>query len=160
MNRLELLPLVNSPKELIEALGRAEQNDRRDLLPEVEILTEHDDPLVREQALSLLLSRWKHVPARWRALRALGEDMDFGVRAQAAFSLLNVATPETRKEDVRAVLDRFLDEDEDMDARRSYYEALLTFHGRRDIPHRRRGLDLVKDIDWPWIQQLREEHDM
>src|SRR4051794_17983823 len=52
-------PVLRSPSQLIAALGRAGREDRRDLKSAVEALTEHSDPLVREEALSLLLSKWK-----------------------------------------------------------------------------------------------------
>lgn len=119
MNEADLLPLVNSPAELIQNLGRAEREERNDLRDFVANLTEHEDPLVREQALSLLLFKWKDAASRWRAVRALENDLDFGVRGQAAFALIGVSSETTRREDTRLLLQRFLDEEEALDTRRS-----------------------------------------
>jgi HEAT repeat protein len=124
-------------------------------LPEVEQLAEHEDPLVREQVLGVL-GHWQHYAAKPRVLNALKNDIDFGVRAQAGFALVRLSTNASKAADTRALLDRFLDEDEDLDARRSFYEALLVLHGRNDIPSRRRGIDLATDVDWEWVEELQQ----
>jgi len=159
MNARDLLPLVNSPSELIENLGRAERERRHDLRDAVASLTSHEDPLVREQAIGLLLFTWKDVPSRWIAVRALEADSDFGVRGQAAFGLIGVSSERTRAEDTRLLIRRLLDEDEELDTRRSVYDALLLLYGRRDFPATKRGLDLSREVDWEWIRELREQVD-
>jgi hypothetical protein len=153
----DLDPTTNSTAELINNLGRTAREGRRDLSEQVGALTEHEDPLVREEALGALLLAFRDASQRWRAVSAVKEDTDFGVRAQAALSLSSVSTNATRDEDARLLIDRLLDEMEHLSTRRSAYDALLLLYGRREFPTRSRSLDLTREVDWAWIQMLREQ---
>ena len=155
MTRDDLLPSKRSPAQLIEAMGCLGDDDRRDLIQAVESLTEHSDPLVREEALRLLLSKWRAVGARWRGVRALEHDEDFGVRAQAALSLARSSIAATHDEDGRLILSHFLDDLEDDATRRSCYDALLMLHERGDFPTGH-GPDWLTQVDWDWIAGLRQ----
>lgn len=75
------------PAELINALYQARRSRDRDVTAQIERLLDHEDPMVREEALSLLLIKWKSRELVARAIRILDTDKDDGVRAQAAIGL-------------------------------------------------------------------------
>jgi HEAT repeat protein len=81
-----------SPGELIEAMYRLRRAGRRDSQADVTRLLDHDEPMVREEAISLLLTKWKCSELVSKALVMLEHDVDDGVRAQAAIGLGAIAT--------------------------------------------------------------------
>jgi hypothetical protein len=77
------------------------------------------------------------------------------VRRVAAFGIASISLESTRKEDVRALLERFLDEWEAIAVRGAAYEAMVLIYHRRDFPPVMREIDVHRDVDWPWIDSLR-----
>ena len=73
--------------ELIDELYRLRRSGDQTKMPMVQALLAHEEPMVREEALSLLLIRWKLVELVPHALQVLTTDVDDGVRAQAAIGL-------------------------------------------------------------------------
>jgi HEAT repeat protein len=78
---------ARSPAELVDALYRARRAGDRSGIAQIERLLDHEDPMVREEAISLLLIKWKSRELLPRAIRILDTDKDDGVRAQAAIGL-------------------------------------------------------------------------
>jgi hypothetical protein len=150
----DLAPLFRSSAELIDAIWQAFRDDRRDLQEAIAQLTEHEDPLVREEAIGLLLTKWRVISERRRAVEALPRDPDFGVRAAAAYGLAAVSTVATKQADVCLLLERLLTPSEMPNTKQASYEALLIMFGRRDFPSATRGIELERDVDWPWVRQL------
>ena len=138
----------------MDVIWEAYHEDRRDLHAAVATLLEHDDPVVREEALSLLLVKWVDVRYRARAAIALIDDADFGVRGRAAIGLASVSSAETRKEDIKLLLRTLRDEEEEVETRRASYEALLIITESEHFPIHRRDFDPKKDVDWHWVSQL------
>jgi len=116
-------------------------------------LLDHEDPVVREEALSLLLVKWKQHDYRPKAVAAIREDVDFGVRATAAYGIVSVSTAKSRQEDTRLLLFLLSDEDEELGVRQAAYESLLIMFGRRDFPSGK-GMNLQSDVDWEWVRSL------
>jgi hypothetical protein len=81
-----------APADLVEAIYAARREDRPDLQPQVERLTQHSSPTVREEAAALLLVRWHCVDFREEARRLLIEDLDAGVRARVALGLAMISS--------------------------------------------------------------------
>jgi HEAT repeat protein len=147
-------PKERSPAQLIDALGRARRESRRDLAAQVALLADHDDPLVREEALSTLLSSFGVRAARWRALAALHDDPDFGVRSQAAISLSRVSADETKREDSEVLAAVVRNELEDPAVRRAAYDGLLLVHDRVDTRVDSRRGDFIDSVDWAWLAEI------
>lgn len=143
--------------DLLKALEEARQLDRKDLREAVIALADHDSQIVREEALSLLLSAWREPRAREIALRILrSPDEDFGVRTRAAVGLAAVSAGKTRVEDTRVLLDRVLDHEEDPSVRRAAYEALCLMY-KRPIPPVNRPFAVEHDADQEWLSSLRRQ---
>src|ERR1700741_2539767 len=144
--------------QLIDAIWQAYREGRRDLQDRIASLLEHDDPVVREEAIGLLLVRWADVRYRARALSLLASDTDFGVRSSAVMGLASVSTPATRKEDLQFLLQVLRDPAEDLSTRRAAYDWLLLLGGRRDFPSLQRNFDPERDVDWEWLATLDSIH--
>lgn len=116
--------------DLVDAIYEARRNDRRDLQGHVELLLDHVEPIVREEAWSLLLVKWGIGALRDRARRALHHDQDFGVRARVAIGLASVATGQTRREDA-VLLERVFNEVAiKAELKQACFEALSLMAGR------------------------------
>jgi len=76
-----------SPAELIDALYRARRSGDQAARAHIQKLLDHEEPMVREEVLSLLLTKWKAGDLVPRAIAMLQTDDDEGVRAQAAIGL-------------------------------------------------------------------------
>lgn len=87
------------PADLIDALYEARREERRDLVEAVAVLMDHDDPIVREEAVSLLITTWQVKEFRDITRRMLRYDPDEGVRARAALGLATIATVQSRMDD-------------------------------------------------------------
>jgi HEAT repeat protein len=142
--------------QLIDAIWAARQGGRMDLHPAVAALLEHEDPIVREEALSLLLVKWSLRQYRPKAAAMLLQDEDFGVRGRAAIGLAAVSDPSTRREDVAVLVRTLKDADEDMETRRASYEALLLMTNRDEFPSYSKAFVPERDVDWGLIETLRK----
>lgn len=100
------------------------RGNRRELRPEVVRLLSHHDPIVREEALSLLFVKWKDVSLRDRLIHILQNDPDAGVRSRAAGAIPAVSAPGTRREDKQMLREILLNPAEDDSVRRACYESL------------------------------------
>lgn len=157
MNHIDL-SVWREPEQLLAMLEEVRRLDRRDLRDEVVALLNHEDPVVREEALSLLLVTWRERLARPVALKALESPAeDFGVRGLAAIGLASTSSPATRSEDIKTLLGRALDRTEDSGVRRAAYEALLLMHGRPPPPTNR-PFSVDADADSQWLAELHHHH--
>lgn len=118
------------PADLIDALYAARRGNRRDLRNAVEQLLEHEEPTVREEALSLLLTKWETRALRAKAREVLQHDDDFGVRARAAIGLASIASAETREDDAALLARVFEEKGLPPELRRACFEALSLMVGR------------------------------
>ncbi|MGH7562550.1 MAG: HEAT repeat domain-containing protein [Gemmatimonadales bacterium] len=152
MNGDDLAP-TREPVALLQALNSIRRDGRRDRRAEVLELIGHPSPLVREEALSLLLSGWKEADVRADALAALRHDPDFGVRTTAAIGLAGVSSEATAQQDTEVLAAVVRDTNEDVDVRRAAYEALCLIH-RRPVPPLNRAFDVDRDVDVEWLGGL------
>lgn len=157
INATDLSIAGRSGAQLVDAIWKAFRDNRRDLHAVISLLIDHEDPVVREEALSVLLVKWTDIRYRRRAAMALIDDPDFGVRARAALGLASVCSEATRGEDIRLLLRTLCDSEEDPETRRSSYEALFLIAGRHDFPTRARPFEAERDVDWSWVDELRLE---
>lgn len=150
----DLSPAGKPGSALINAIWTAYREDRRDLHAAILRLIDYEDPVVREEAISLLYVRWSDKKSRVRLVTVLRDDDDFGVRTRAAFALACISDHATRAEDV-SILSRLLrDRAEDPETRRAAYEGLLLIAGRHDFPEKTSHFDPERDVDWGWVAQL------
>ena len=119
------------PESLVDSLYAARRGDRRDLAPQVTALLDHEEPIIREEAASLLLAKWKTTSLRERAVTMLDSDPDVGVRCRVAVGLASVSTRTTRNEDLRLLRTVLGDSLEELQVRRSVCEALCLLLNRR-----------------------------
>jgi hypothetical protein len=91
------------------------------------------------------------------ALDAFRYDSDTKVRPAATFAISATSSPATRGEDQRALLGTLHNPNEDATVRGAAYEALLILHNRREFPPANRDIDLVRDVNWQWVQSLGKE---
>jgi|SRR5215213_10986028 len=153
----DLDPIGKTGAQLIDAIWAAYRADQRDSHGQVSLLLEHDDPVVREEAISLLLIKWRDGRYRDAARAMLDRDSDFGVRAQAALGLAAVSTEATREEDLAILLNLLRDPGEEAETRSAAYDALLILGKRQDFPSSRSEFDPDRDIDWEWLSTLERE---
>jgi hypothetical protein len=118
------------PADLIDAIFAVRRQDRRDLQTQIERLLDHAEPIVREEALALLLTRWKTRSLRPTARRLLLKDRDAGVRARAALGLASISTPDTRREDAQLLAEVFDELGVPPQLRCACVEALALMAGR------------------------------
>ena len=118
------------PADLIDALFEARRENRRELQDAVVKLLEHEEPMVREEAVSLLCTKWEMRDLRPKAREMLQHDEDFGVRARAALGLGSVSMRATRQEDAALLVRVFEEEGLPPEVRQACYEALSLIAGR------------------------------
>jgi len=150
----ELSPTGKTGAQLVDAIWAAFRAGRTDLHQQVALLLHHDDPVVREEAISLLLIKWKDARYRATALNVLDHDEDFGVRGQAALGLALISTAATRGDDLSILAQVLRNPEEDTETRRAAYEALLILDRREDFPSSTKGFDPDRDVDWKWLSTL------
>lgn len=126
---IDLSPL-RGPADLVDAIYQARREDRRDLQGHIELLLDHGEPIVREEALSLLLVKWGIGALRGKASAALRHDEDFGVRARAAIGLASVTTRHTRREDAALLESVFNEDGVRPELKQACFEALSLMAGR------------------------------
>lgn len=142
------------PHEILEALYEVPKVQQPDLVGVVAPLLDHGDAYIREEALRILVTRWKLEPYRQRAAEMLNSDESPDVRGAAAYALAAVATDTTRGEHTRLLLATLRKMDEDCNVRGAAYDALLILYRNPAFPTRKRDFDPALDVDWQWIGSL------
>jgi HEAT repeat protein len=138
---------------LVNAIWQVRRENRRDLRSDVARLLEHEDPIVREEAISLLFVRWEEKGLRSQLMGLIRFDPDFGVRSRAAGALALLSNQATRREDIRVLSAVVLNREEDQEVRRACYEALYRVTNRRGVALSDET-NLDEDIDLTWVREL------
>jgi hypothetical protein len=141
----------HSPEELIDALFKARRENRRDLQHHFEPLLDHEEPIVRAEALSLLAGKWKIAELREKLVDIMFHDPDRGVRTAALLGLAAVSTAATRAEDASLLARCYADRNSDGMEKRASFEALSLMAGRPtyielDETSQREVDDLVREV--------------
>jgi hypothetical protein len=126
---IDLTP-SRDPADLIDAIYEARREKRVDLQSQVELLLEHEEPIVREEAVALLLTTWKRSELRAKAREILEGDEDFGVRGRAAIGLASITSAETRLSDAELLARVFENRETPTAVRLACFEALSLMAGR------------------------------
>lgn len=126
---LDMSPWLE-PTAIIDAIFEARRGNRRDLLPQLELLLDHAEPMVREEVVSLLMTKWGVRSLRTRAREMIERDEDLGVRARAAIGLGSLAQAPTSAEDADYLAERIADRATPPEVRRACFEALTIMAGR------------------------------
>jgi hypothetical protein len=121
------------PADLVDALYAAREAGRKDLQRQVEQLTEHSSPTVREEAVALLLVRWRCASFRDQARRLLARDFDHGVRARVAFGLATISTGTQRVADAQLLAEVFAAKHSEAHLKCACFEALRWMVSRPTI---------------------------
>lgn len=145
----------NDPDDLLEALYGIGKEPKPELRDSVARLLEHEDPDIREEAIRILVTRWKDYSFRAHTVNALRFDADVAVRSAAAFGVASVSTEKNQAEDTRFLLAILLDESQPKNLRGAVYDALLIIYRNPAFPTKRRDFDAAQDVDWEWIGTLR-----
>lgn len=153
MSNVDLSPW-RSAGELVDAIWAARRAARRDLQPDVVRLLDHEDPTVREEALSLLFVKWADLSERERLVQLTRSDPDPGVRSRAAGALGITSSQRSRSADIAVLRGVLLDRGEEDLVRRACYEALCHIAQGRPQPLRD-SVDLDEDLDLTWVRDLR-----
>lgn len=135
--------------ELIDAVWQARREERRDLLPALVQLLQHESPTLREEVVSLLLVRWRERSLRTLAIDVLENDDDFGVRSRAAYGLSLISSASTRQEDIGLLRILLADPNEDAYVRRACFDGLCQITGR-PLPPPTEAVDLDSAATWEW----------
>ena len=139
--------------DLVDALWALRRSNDKSRHEEVAVLAQRGDDIVREEALSLLLTQWRDSRYRHLAIEALESDPDPGVRGLAALGLGAAMTDRTREEDVAMLKRTLFDNKEDPNVRRSCYEALCIL-AEKAVPVVNAPFDPGRDVDAEWVRQL------
>lgn len=135
--------------DLVDSIWEARRAERRDLLPQLLPLLQHEVPTVREEVISLVFVKWREISARDRLERVLREDTDPGVRASAVGALAILSEPASRQRDIAMLRDVVLDRREAEEIRKAAYEGLtMLLHGHTSLIDDATDLDEDMDIDW------------
>jgi HEAT repeats len=150
----------NDPDDLLDALYRVGREPVPELRNAIARLLDHDDAEVREEALRILLTRWKDAELRPRAFEVLQSDPEPIVQSAAAVAIAATASDASRAADTRMLLNVLRDEGRDGEVRGAAYDALVILHrkhagsGGWPFPTKKREFDVARDVDWPWVQSL------
>ncbi len=138
--------------DLVNAIWEARRAGRTDLRPEIVGLLDHEDPTVREEAISLLFVKWSDTSVRDRLTELLRCDPDFGVRSRAASAIALTSDEGTRQSDCLALRGVVLDKHDDAMVRKASYEALFRIvHGHATTLADDDDLD--EDIELDWVRE-------
>jgi HEAT repeat protein len=140
--------------DLIRMLGQLGDQQRDELLDAVTRLLEHEDPDVREEALRLLLVRWKVRGLHHYGLQALTNDPTPEIRALAAYGVAATSSETSRMQDVTVLKSVVTNDDESHHVRGAAYDALLIIFRRPAFATKRRAFDAARDVDWTWVEAL------
>ena len=86
--------------DLVDAIWSARRSELVGLAPELARLLHHSDPVVREEAVSVLGTAWRIRTYRPTVIGMLRQDADFGVRVRCVSALAAMSTKDTRSEDI------------------------------------------------------------
>lgn len=142
------------PDSILDALYRVPREPQDSLRPAIALLLDHDDQDIREEALRILVTRWKDEAYRGLAAQMLVVDPAPNVRGAAAYALAAVADDSTRSEHTKLLLRSLLNELEDLNVRGAIYDALLILHRRPAFPTKQRDFNPTVDVDWQWVNSL------
>ena len=142
------------PAALINAIWSVRRSGDQHHIPEILSLLDHTDPVVREEALSLLFVKWEARQYHDRLARMVRKDSDAGVRARAAGALALMSNETTRGEDIAILRDAVLDVHEDEIVRKASYEGLLEMIGRPGLLNDE--VDLDEDVELDWVRALSQ----
>lgn len=139
-----------APADLINAIWAVRRAGRRDFQPDIVRLLNHEDPTVREEAISLLFVKWADQSLRERLVDLVRSDPDFGVRSRAAGALALLSNASSRRDDCEILRSIVLDRREDSIVRKASYEALYRIiHGKPLVLSD--NVDLDEDVDLDWV---------
>lgn len=119
--------------DLIDQLYQARRSGRVELAPSLIPLLRHTEALVREEAVSLLLTKWRLVSLHSDAQHFLRADDDEGVRSRAALGFAATSTAQTRVQDAQTLAEAFNAEETTSTVRAACVEALHLLLGRAII---------------------------
>lgn len=142
---------------LIRALGQLTEDDRSETRSQVFGLCRHQDADVRDEALRVLAVQWKDWSAHGLAVNALRSDPSWEVSSTGAYGVAATSRPETRKEDLTALLDVLVDAARPREVRGAAYDALLILCRRPSFPSKTRPFEPERDVDWDWIMKVEQE---
>jgi HEAT repeat protein len=142
------------PHLILEALYEVPKVHQPELVGVIAPLLDHCDPYVREEAIRILITRWKLEKYRDRAAEMLVSDEAPDVRGAAAYALGSVASNATRAEHTRLLLDTLRNRDEEPNVRGAAYDALLILHRNPAFPTKKREFDPHLDVNWQWVDSL------
>lgn len=145
------------PVDLIKALGKLTKEDRTETRAQVFELCRHYDEDVRDEALRVLAVQWKDWSAHGLSVNALRSDLSPQVSSTGAYGVAATSRPETRQEDLIALLEVLLDDARASEVRGAAYDAILILYRRPSFPTKARPFEPEKDVDWDWIRQLQRE---
>lgn len=146
------------PAERASALTRLAFDAAYELEPQIASLLDEADPMVRGEAMSVLLGWWRRGEYFERAVDMLHHDPDEWPRGDAAFALTEFvarmpheepAAPEVRERVIRELVRRLVEDDSDT-VQAKCYEGVLIAIGPED----RWGIQLPdvfdreRDVDW------------
>lgn len=152
----ELFGRRRPPPVLIEEMGRLRPEDVSSHSMHVLPLLNHPEPDVRSAAISTVFVLWRMNEHRKVAVELMQRDRHEEVRSAAVYAVAAISSEITRREDVRLLLDIVDNEAESAELRRSAYEGLMLLLQRRDFPDALQAFDPVHDVDWQWVEELRE----
>jgi hypothetical protein len=150
----------NDPDDLLNALYQVSREPVPELRDSVERLLEHDDPDIREEAIRILLTRWKDLSFRPQVINVLQSDPAPNVKSAAAFGVAATSTDENRAQDSQLLLSVLRDEGEHLDVRAAAYDALMILHrkgvgeGGWPFTTKKSEFNPARDVDWSWIRSL------
>lgn len=150
----DLHPL-RDPDLLLRALYGVPRARQPALVDAIARLLDHHEAFVREEALRILVTRWKEAAYRGRAAGMLVSDPSAEVRGAAAFALGASADDATRREHTDLLVQVLRNAREEAAVRGAAYDALLILYRNPAFPTKRREFDPGLDVDWPWIRSLQ-----
>jgi hypothetical protein len=146
---IDLSP-ARAPEDLIDALYEARRGERKDLRSQVERLVDHEEPIVRQEALMLLLAKWKCGDLRDKARALMQGDEDSGVRSTAALGLASISQAPHRLDDARLLAQTYADKTSALGLRLACFEALMMMVGRPTVAE-------LDDTDLKQVDALVDE---
>jgi HEAT repeat protein len=153
MNITDLNPW-GDPDQILKALYEMPKVRQPVVVNTIARLLDHPDPYIREEAVRILVTRWKEETYRGRAAEMLISDEAPDVRGAAAYALAAVANDATRIEDTKLLCGVLLNSHEEPNVRGAAYDALLIMYRNPAFPTKMRDFDPDLDVDWQWVRLL------
>ena len=154
--KIDLSPW-NQSADLIAAIWAARRDNRRDLRADIVRLLESDDPIAREELISLIFIAWADRSLREALKHLVSSDPDFGVRARIAGALGSMSDATSRSDDIAVLRTLVLDRHENETVRKAAYESLQKIvNGRFEINSDE--VDIDEDLDLGWVNALADQN--